>query len=50
MWAMAEIKNYTLDFSFGRATRLTFVAQRLACTESELRQRFAVVVPSEKVF
>jgi hypothetical protein len=46
---MAEIKNYALNFSFGRAARLTFAAQRLACTEIELRQRIADAVPSEEV-
>ncbi|MFZ5485288.1 MAG: hypothetical protein ACOZB0_13765 [Pseudomonadota bacterium] len=47
---MAEIKNDTLNFSSGRATRLTFAVQRLACTEIELRQRSAGVVPSREVF
>ncbi len=47
---MAEIKNYTLNFSSGRAMRLTFAAQKLACTEIELRQRSAGVAPSREVF
>jgi len=32
---MSEIKNYTLNFSCGRAARLTFAAQKLACAEIE---------------
>ncbi|MDD4880450.1 MAG: hypothetical protein PHX10_02635 [Gallionellaceae bacterium] len=46
---MAEFKNYTLNFSFGRAARLTFAAQRLACAEIELRQRSVGVAPSKEV-
>lgn len=32
---MAEIKNYTLNFAFGRSAqpRLTFAVQKLACAE-----------------
>lgn len=29
---MAEIRNYTMNFSSGRATRLTWL-RKLACTE-----------------
>ncbi len=32
---MAEIRNYTLNFGFGRAARLTFAALTLACAEIE---------------
>ncbi len=33
---MAEIKNYTLNFSFGRSLRdLNFADAKLACTEIE---------------
>ena len=32
---MAEIKNYTLNFGYGRATRLTFASQKLAYAELE---------------
>jgi hypothetical protein len=46
---MAEIKNYTLNFSSGRAFRLTFAAQRLACSEIELRKKFVGVAPSGEV-
>ncbi|MGE5240301.1 MAG: hypothetical protein ACM3NI_01520 [Bacteroidota bacterium] len=30
---MAEIRNYTMNFSVGRASRLTFAARTLAATE-----------------
>jgi hypothetical protein len=50
MLVMAEIKNYTLNFSSGRASRLTFAKQRLVCTEIELRRCLAVDVPSGEVF
>ncbi|MBL8529833.1 MAG: hypothetical protein JNL68_19295 [Burkholderiales bacterium] len=35
---MAEIRNYTLNFGSGRATRLTRPSFGLACTEIHLRR------------
>ncbi|WP_205617411.1 hypothetical protein [Pelomicrobium methylotrophicum] len=46
---MAEIRNYTLNFSSGHAARLTFAAQRLAFAEIELRMRHASAVLSGKI-
>jgi hypothetical protein len=41
---MAEIKNYTLNFVFGRRAlrALTCAARKLACDEIELRPRAVV--------
>jgi len=33
---VAEVKNYTINFGFGRASRLTLAALALACTEIDL--------------
>ncbi|MFZ5509054.1 MAG: hypothetical protein ACOZCP_03260 [Pseudomonadota bacterium] len=46
---MAEIKNYTLNFGFGRAARLTSAAPTLACAEIELRRRHAAPTGFEEV-
>jgi hypothetical protein len=35
--AMAEIRNHTINFGFGRASRLTSAAPTLACAEIDLR-------------
>jgi hypothetical protein len=34
--AMAEIRNYTINFGCGRASRLTSAAPTLACAEIDL--------------
>ena len=41
---MAEIRNYTINFGFGRASRLTFAALTLACAEIDLRRNDVAVV------
>jgi hypothetical protein len=33
---VADVKNYTINFGFGRAARLTLAALALACTEIDL--------------
>ncbi|MCC6657364.1 MAG: hypothetical protein IT512_04170 [Rhodocyclaceae bacterium] len=40
---MAEIRNYTINFGFGRASRLTSAAPTLACAEIDLRRGAAAV-------
>ena len=35
---MAEIRNYTINFGFGRAARLTSAAPTLAFAEIDLRR------------
>ncbi len=35
MSGMAEIRNYTLNFVFGRPSALTFAALTLACDEAQ---------------
>jgi hypothetical protein len=34
---VAEIRNYTMNFAFGRASRLTRISCGLACAEIHLR-------------
>ncbi|KAF0102030.1 MAG: hypothetical protein FD187_181 [bacterium] len=46
---MADIRNYTINFVFGRPAALTFAALTLACDEVDLRIGRADDVPSRKV-
>jgi hypothetical protein len=45
---MAEIRNYTMNFGFGRLAEpaLTCPMGRLACTEIHLHHDLAIRVPS----
>jgi len=40
---MSEIKNYTMNFSFDRPAGLTFVRQRLVCTEIHCGRALQIV-------
>lgn len=44
MPAMAEFRNYTINFGYGRAARLTFAALASACAEIDLHRSVAEVV------
>jgi hypothetical protein len=41
---MAEIRNYTMNFSVGRASRLTFAARMLASTEIHRERNISDVI------
>ncbi len=45
---MAEIRNYTLNFSSGRPAALTFAALTLACAEIQLHPSGMHTLPSVK--
>ena len=47
---MAEIRNYTINFGFGRAARLTSAAPTLACAEIDLRRSCTADVGFDQVF
>lgn len=44
---MAEIRNYTINFGYGRAARLTSAMPTLACAEIDLRRRSASLADFE---
>jgi hypothetical protein len=47
--AMAEIRNYTINFGCGRAARLTSALPTLACAEIDLRYLRSVEIGFGKV-
>jgi hypothetical protein len=49
MQAVADIRNYTINFVSGRPTALTCATRKLACDEVDLRLHSFTVAPSMEV-